>query len=222
MCFSATASFTASAMLVPAGLYCLNEARQMDKPYWLLAVIPLLFGIQQFIEGQLWLALATDNQAAEHLYALGFMFFSHFFWVFWVPLVCYALDEVVWRKRFFLALTAVGVMFGAAMYLPLLINESWLNIAIVKHSITYNARLIFDDVMGDTIPRLVYAFLVIMPLLMSSKKNLNTFGWLVTATIIGTAWFFSHAYVSTWCYFSAISSLYIVFVLSPRRRQALA
>lgn len=104
MCFSANASFAASAFLVPAGLYCLKEARQIEKPYWLFAVMPLLFGIQQLTEGQLWLALAAEDEAAQHSYALGFMFFSHFFWLFWIPLVCYALDDVEWRKRIFLAL----------------------------------------------------------------------------------------------------------------------
>ncbi len=220
MCFSANASFAASALLVPAGLYCLNEARHTEKPYWMLAVMPLLFGIQQLTEGQLWLALAAVDVPAQKQWAHGFMFFSHFFWLFWIPLVCYALDDVVWRKRFFLALAVVGGMFGASMYLPLLINDSWLNIVLAKHSITYQARFIFDDTMSDTIPRVIYAFIVVMPLLMSGEKILRIFGWVITASIIGTALIFNHAYVSNWCFFSAIGSLYICYVFLPKRYQA--
>jgi hypothetical protein len=220
MCFSATASFTASALLVPAGLYCLKEARHVEKPYWLLAVIPLLFGIQQFVEGNLWLAVAADDMLVQRYYALGFMFFSHFFWLFWVPLVCYFLDDTEWRRRVFLALAMLGVIFGASMYLPVLVNESWLEVAIVKHSLTYDARLIYDGVMPEIIPRVVYAIIVIMPLLMSGEKTLRIFGWIITTTIITTAWIFSHAYVSTWCYFAAISSLYVLYVFLPRRYYA--
>ncbi|WP_420856726.1 DUF6629 family protein [Sulfuriflexus mobilis] len=65
MCFSATASFTASALLLPVGVYCLHEARQAKKPYWLLAVMPLLFAIQQFLEGQRWLAVQAHQPASK-------------------------------------------------------------------------------------------------------------------------------------------------------------
>ena len=220
MCFSANASFAASAILVPAGLYCLNEARHTEKPYWLLAVIPLLFGIQQFTEGQIWLALGTVDVPLQKQWAHGFMFFSHFFWLFWMPFLCYALDDVLWRKRFFLALAAVGFMFGASMYVPLLINDSWLNVTLAQYSIIYEARFIFDGVMSDTIPRVIYAFIVVMPLLMSSENILQIFGWITTAAVTGTALVFSHAYVSNWCFFSAIGSLYICYVFLPKRYQA--
>jgi hypothetical protein len=220
MCFSANASFTAAALLVPAGLYCLKEARQAAKPYWLLAVMPLLFGIQQFIEGQLWLAVAAEDALARQQYALGFMFFSHFFWLFWVPLVCYAVEEVVWRRQVFLALAVIGAMFGASMYLPVLLNESWLNVLVVKHAITYDARLIYDELMPLLIPRVVYAIIVIMPLLMSSEKILRVFGHIIASTVIVTALLFSHAFVSTWCFFAAIASLYVTYVFMPRRYHA--
>lgn len=220
MCFSANASFAASALLIPAGLYCLNEARHAEKPYWLLAVIPLLFGIQQFAEGQLWLALAIGDVSVQKQWAHGFMFFSHFFWLFWIPFLCYALEDVEWRRRVFLSLATVGFMFGASMFVPLLINDNWLNVVIVKHSITYEARLIFDDAMPDSIPRIVYAFIVVMPLLMSGEKILREFGWFITATVVLTAWIFSHAYVSNWCFFSAMASLYIAYVFLPKRYQA--
>lgn len=217
MCFSATASFTASALLVPAGLFCLREARRAEQPYWLLAIMPLLFGIQQFIEGRIWLAMATEDVLSQQHYALGFMFFSHFFWLLWVPTVCYLFEETLWRKRVFLVMATVGAMFGLSMYLPLLLNADWLQVVIVKHSITYDARLIYDDIMPETIPRVVYATIVVMSLLMSSDKTLRVFGWIITVSVIGTAWVFSHAYVSTWCYFAAIASLYLCYTFLPQR-----
>ena len=50
-CFSATASFIRAALLVPAGVYCVKKAARLPKPYWVIAVLPLLFGVQQVFEG---------------------------------------------------------------------------------------------------------------------------------------------------------------------------
>lgn len=51
MCHSAGASFGVGAVLIPAGLYCLSAAARKDRAYVPLAVTPLVFGVQQCIEG---------------------------------------------------------------------------------------------------------------------------------------------------------------------------
>ena len=55
MCFSATASFTTALVLIPVGVYCVNKATSLQKSYWLFALMPLMFGVQQFFEGVVWL-----------------------------------------------------------------------------------------------------------------------------------------------------------------------
>lgn len=53
MCFSASASFTAAAVLLGLGTVTMRRARsRRELPY---AAIPLLFGVQQLLEGMLWL-----------------------------------------------------------------------------------------------------------------------------------------------------------------------
>ena len=52
MCFSASASFTASAVLMPLGLYSHHLASHQERPdYKPLALVPFFFGVQQFVEG---------------------------------------------------------------------------------------------------------------------------------------------------------------------------
>ena len=80
MCFSATASFTASALLTPVGLYALRRTYQSDPRYLALAAFPLLFGIQQAIEGGLWLALEGRATLSTSTTALGFLFFAYLLW----------------------------------------------------------------------------------------------------------------------------------------------
>src|SRR5690242_9093334 len=54
MCFSVGASFTASGILAVIGGFALVRA---PKYYRALAAIPLLFALQQFAEGVVWMTL---------------------------------------------------------------------------------------------------------------------------------------------------------------------
>jgi len=58
MCFSATASFIAGVSLLVLGVATVKKAkRKAEIPF---AMIPLLFGVQQIIEGMLWLSFRFD------------------------------------------------------------------------------------------------------------------------------------------------------------------
>lgn len=68
MCFSAEASFIASGGLAVIGGVSLVMAKKEDK---LLAVIPLLFSVQQAFEGVQWLYL--DSGSSSLLAGYGFL-----------------------------------------------------------------------------------------------------------------------------------------------------
>lgn len=61
MCVSAEASFTLSSMLGPIGLYCVANSIRKARTLTALAMIPLIFGIQQFAEGLVWLAITNPT-----------------------------------------------------------------------------------------------------------------------------------------------------------------
>ena len=77
MCFSATASFGSGTLLLAIGTVTLRMARcPAERPY---AAIPLLFAIQQLVEGVVWLSFggpAWLNFVATQVYS----FFSHVLW----------------------------------------------------------------------------------------------------------------------------------------------
>ena len=51
MCFSASASFTASAVLMPLGLYSTHVAQKTGKrDYVPLALVPFFFGVQHSLK----------------------------------------------------------------------------------------------------------------------------------------------------------------------------
>ena len=70
MCFSATASFSAGAVLLGLGALTLKSARRPRE--LLYAAIPLLFAIQQLSESVIWLTFRYET-VMTHVYS----FFSH-------------------------------------------------------------------------------------------------------------------------------------------------
>lgn len=84
MCFSATASFSAGVVLVGLGAFTLRAV--LHPRELLLASIPLLFGIQQLIEGAVWLTFRYEAPLVNSVMTYLFSPFSHVLWPVYVPL----------------------------------------------------------------------------------------------------------------------------------------
>lgn len=59
MCFSAEASFGASIALLTIGTLAIRKNKDLNMR--LFSCIPILFGIQQFFEGVVWLTQANQS-----------------------------------------------------------------------------------------------------------------------------------------------------------------
>jgi len=213
MCFSATASFAAAAVLIPAGAYCIKKSSELSQPYWALAMLPMLFGLQQLLEGGVWVTLQSGEAAYTHGFALGFLLFSHVFWLCWVPYSSYLTELSPRLRRLFLLIAAFGLLFGVFMYVPLLFNADWLTVSIVKHSIRYELKLVFDSFVSQRLVTAVYAAVILVPLMLSSDAYHRMLGALVLLSGLVTGVFFGWVFISVWCYFAALISLYIFFMI---------
>ena len=214
MCFSATASFTTAAILIPTGIYCLNEANQLEKPYWAFAMFPFIFGLQQLLEGGVWLALLKGDAMTARAFALGFLLFSHVFWVGWVPYSSYLTESSARFKRVFKIFTIIGVLFGASMFVPLLFIPEWLTASIVNDSIHYKLMFFSGAYVSQPMLTAVYAILILLPLMLSSDRYHNILGVLTLFSGL-LAWIsFNWVFVSVWCYFAAVISLYIFYIIA--------
>jgi len=217
MCFSATASFTAAAVLVPAGVLSIDRAAKVDRGYVAICTLPLLFGIQQLVEGIVWIA---GEQSAPDLVAkasLAYMFFSWLAWPVWVPLSTYFLEPC--RRRFvFLILSILGGMLGAIQYFPYFLHPEWLTTTFLPNAISYSATELLDFVIGREATYGLYLLAIITPLLLSSNRDARIFGMLVTAVVIVTYLFFQYAYISVFCAGGAIMSLYLVMAIFKKSR----
>lgn len=213
MCFSATASFAAGAVLIPLGGGALGQAWKTDRRYLTLAAFPVLFGLQQIVEGFLWQSLDDPTRPASHAAAMLFLLFAYLIWLVLTPLAAFLVEDRAWYKRAFLALTLFGGLFGLSLFAPLVVNPDWLTVGFARGSILYDTRLIYDDAVSKSLLRITYAGVICLPLLASTAPGVRTFGVLVTLSVLLAFLFATYAFTSIWCFLAAAVSAYLAFAM---------
>ncbi len=205
MCFSASASFAASAVLGIIGVYTIRKAKKNHE--LLLAAIPFIFAIQQFIEGWLWVSMGKNVQVVAALTSL-FLFFALFLWPAYIPAVCYFLEKDKGRKNVLLILSVIGFMLGMYLYGNFMWNFS--PAAVINQCVFYSNPLFWPF---NLMLCSLYAVVTVGALVFSSEKAINLFGLLAGFLAILSMWVYLKNFVSVWCFFAALVSavLYLHF-----------
>ena len=216
MCFSAEASLTAAAVLIPAGVYTVTAAWRKDRAYLPLAVIPLLFGAQQCFEVAVWWGLTHDRPEWVRVGAVGFLFFAIALWPGWVPFAAGRLETGV-RRWLFDGLAVVGLAVGLVAYLPAVVRfGEWLEVTRVEHSIRYDfTRLPGAGTAAGVAWQAAYMAVVCCPLLLSRHRPVQAFGLVAVAAAAAVVTYlqFRYAFVSVWCFLAALLSLSLGYTL---------
>jgi hypothetical protein len=226
MCFSASVSYSAAAVLVGTGVYAAQQARRLPPPYLMWALVPVLFGLQQAFEGRVWQELDAGDANAAVPYALGFHFFSHFLWLWWLPLGSYLVEPGPasmigqisktgkLRKRVIGGCAMFGAFAGTLVYSVMVFHPEWMSVAVREHSITYDFSFPFRSSSYLPItPAALYALTILVPLLFSSHRLIRIFGWLAAISSVLASEIYGYAYVSVWCFCAAVLSLYLVYMI---------
>jgi hypothetical protein len=213
MCFSALASFIASGVLVVVGVGCIYEALKRRKKYIWLALVPIVFAMQQLSEGFIWTSIHSGDFPTENFAALMFLFFALFFWVSWIPLAAYSLEMDRLKKRFFTGLTIFGTILGLYLFIPVLIGNvpgSLIQTNICGSSLCYlrNPPTFTPQLLNEAL----YAF-VGFACLLSSNTIFKRFWLLVMFFGIVTRIMDYAAFISVWCFFAAASSIFLYWGL---------
>ena len=118
MCFSAEASFIAGSGLLLAGVATLKKVSTPSQ--LVFASVPLIFSVQQFSEGFLWISL-TDSAYAEWHKPLThvFLFFAQVVWPAWIPFAFLLIEKDAKRKKLLKVLSAMGLLLSTYMFLCL-------------------------------------------------------------------------------------------------------
>lgn len=213
MCFSAEVSYLSAAILLPAGAFAMQKAYRADVRYLPFATLPLLFGLQQLFEGLVWSGGQMGNSDWVQRYSLAYMFFSWLAWPVWVPFSAYFLEPC--RQRYvYLLFSILGGMIGALQYVPYFAHDGWLVTRFFDHAISYDGKQLLDVIIGREFTYVLYLFVIIVPLVTSSVRDIKIFGYLVSLVVVVTYSFFEFAYVSVFCFGGALMSLYLVHMVS--------
>jgi hypothetical protein len=200
MCFSATASFTAAGILSIISLLSIKEV--IKKPrFIMLALVPVLFAIQQFAEGIIWKFpgswLAGLAPYIFYLIAVGI-------WPFWVPMSLWILEKNKRHASLLLIFSVLG-----ALYIFLTVAKLWhgINAQTIHHHITYT----FNN--SIELPVSSYFFLTIGSCFESTLRYMKLFATALLISCIASYYFWYIAFGSVWCFFAAILSVGIWFII---------
>lgn len=211
MCFSAPASFVAGTALSAIGVATIRRVeRRAELP---LALIPLLFGMQQLVEGVLWLALVRDAPVLQQTMTYVYSVFSHVWWPIYVPFAVGILESTPWRKRVLYGFQAAGLAVGLYLLFILVTRPVVAEIDghhIVRHIVYLSPHFYLVPVM------VLYLAATCVSSFFSSHPFVRLFGMTALVSFVVAYLFYARALVSVWCFFAAVLSIMIYVHLRYR------
>ena len=214
MCFSATASFTAGTVLLGLGAVTMRRVgRPADVPY---AMIPALFGIQQLVEGGLWLTFQNESAHLSSLLTHVYAFFSHVLWPIFVPIAVMLIEPERQRRKLIAAIAVAGAIAG--LYLLYFWGMDPTTSKVVDSHILYVSPHFFAGPIFT-----LYILGTCLSPLVSSHASVRWFGLAASLSLAAAYGFYALWFISVWCFFAAVMSVTIfLYFRSPRAQTAVA
>lgn len=210
MCFSAPASFTASGIIGLIGGRTIAKTNPSDK---LLAIIPLLFAIQQCIEGVIWLGFSIPQFEAYRQVATSlFLIFAWALWPAFIPIAIASIEQDERRLTILKSLRIPGIIAGIAAILPIIISGP--SPRIVDFHIDYTLQKEIPNQFVLQAYNVIYLLCTIIPMFISSRKGMTSYGLANIFGLIIAGIFYESSVPSTWCFFSAIFSIMIYRIIA--------
>lgn len=211
MCFSATASFTSSAILACIGYASIKTAKY-SKSRLTIAAIPCFFALQQFCEGITWLHLngSLDRSHLTLMAQFIFLFIAYALWPVWIPFCSAVNEKNPTRSSMMWVLFLIGILaaYHNLYHMPPLEIVP----KVVGHSIQYEINAPFYK-------KFIYILLILLPFFISSLRYMWLTGILCLISSFLTQYLYAYAFTSLWCFTSAIISCTIYFVLVSNKTQ---
>jgi hypothetical protein len=217
MCFSAEASFTVGAALLPAGGYCVHAAWRKGMALLPLALIPFAFSAQQLAEGFVWIGIRTADATLTRNASIVFLFFAIPFWPFWIPFSLACPERHRKTKVLLVVLSLLSLVWLWVVFPLLFDSDALLQTRQVNHSINYDIdALPAFQFMPRGVWKVLYLAAICIPFFVGRRGQSE---WHHLAGAIAVAVFFLAAYLvfwyaftSVWCFFAAVLSFYLCYV----------
>jgi hypothetical protein len=213
MCFSAEASFTSGIVISAIGVATLRKvSKPAQKPF---AGIPLLFGFQQFAEGVLWITLKSSGryEGLQNVATYIFLITALIIWPVLIPLSMWFMEKGKTRKKILTGFVVTGS-----------VTSLFYGFCLLFYHVTPQIQSFHIQYIDDfpwplvSIIFIFYFASTVAPLFVSSVKRAWLFGILITISYIVTRIFYAQYVTSVWCFFAALLSIAIYWILSGSRR----
>lgn len=213
MCFGPVASFAASGVLASLGTVVIRNVRA-KKEIW-FAAFPMLFALQQFIEGLLWLAIQNGKpEALQRGLAFAYLLFAYSLWPVLCPISVYAIEYDQKRRKFLWLLILLGIVTSAYLLLSITLSPI--------HAYALSCQIRYETYVGRVyLFTGVYMAATILPYFFSSHRAILIFGAPNLVFCIIAYYFHNTFFTSVWCFFAAILSLTLYFFLRKLHHQPL-
>jgi hypothetical protein len=207
MCFSPEASFAGGIIISTIGVVTI---RKVHKPSQILfACIPLFFGFQQMAEGLLWVTIPRPEYTDIRVIGTYiFLIMADFLWPVMIPLSVLFMEENKKRKTILRVLLGMGILLS--LYYAFCLITFDVTPEIIGYHIYYNTT--FPKSLS-MIAFIIYLIVTITPLFVSSIKRTHLLGILMFLSCLVTAIFFTQYLTSVWCFFAALISVVIFWIL---------
>lgn len=203
MCFSAQASFGASALLSFISILALKKITK--KNLYLIVCIPIFFAIQQACEGIVWISYQQQELAAiTKLATYSFLFFAFFLWPIWIPLSLLPIEKNLQKRNLLYIILGIGITIATGLVWS--VYYYGIQTSISCNHIAYKMALPEHFyAWGVTI----YCIATIVPFFISSKKQAHIFGVALCGSVAFTLYAYTAHFTSVWCFFAALLSALI-------------
>ena len=211
MCFSAEVSFGAAAVISTVGIIAFKKATPSTFRY--IAMIPILFGVHQFLEGLVWVFIESDATTYLNISKHSYLFFAWVIWPFYIPYANWKVEKQVLRKKILFGFMLIGLLLGiillAAIFL-LNIEASVVNQSIL-YKVPYQSSYLW-------IIHSLYFAAVVLPNIVSSTAKMWVLGALNIVLFTMGKILLDGNVISVWCFFAAITSLFILYIIIYNRK----
>lgn len=216
MCFSAPASFAAGIALTLTGVFTVKKISERNQIP--MALVPLIFGVQQIAEGFVWLGLQKSAYAPFELNAVyTFLFFAQVLWPVWVPFSLFFMEKEKRARRVLFFLLVFGII--ASVFLCNRLVKGVVSADCEGMHVNYSFS---DDNAPVNLISLLYFQAIVASPFVSTFKNMKWVGLLAAASFLVAFLFYSVFLISVWCFFAAIISASLYCIMGNEKKWAIS
>jgi len=214
MCFSAAASFTAGTSLCVLGAASIRKAEAPHQ--YAFATLPLVFGVQQIVEGIVWISLQNDAWSHFTLpVSMTFLVIAQIVWPILMPYSFLQMEQDV-RRKWILKWFMIPGVIVASYFLYCLISFE-VKTEAIHHHVFYKL-----DFPKTLIPYAAGFYLVatVIPPLLSRNIKIQLIGVVFLVAYIVSRLFFQPSLISVWCFFAIAVSIFIFLAIRDESQKS--